>query len=143
VSRTDGPVLGLPELDAPHADLLKRAAELAAAANGRQDRRAATILDGLLDATALHFAFEEEWMERTSYPELGAHRAAHDLFLQDLHASAREIARSGVSPRIARWASTRLQQWLRFHMEANDGPLVRFLLRTARPPAGLPRHKRS
>jgi hemerythrin len=143
VSRIDGPLLGLPELDAPHADLLKRAADLAAAASARQDCRAATILDGLLEATALHFAFEEEWMERTSYPERGAHRAAHDLFLQDLHASSREIARAGVSPRIATWASARLRQWLRFHMEVNDGPLARFLQGAARPPAGLPRHKRS
>jgi hemerythrin-like metal-binding protein len=143
VSRIDGPVLGLPELDAPHADLLKRAADLAAAAGARQDGRAATILDGLLEATTLHFAFEDEWMERTSYPARRAHRAAHDLFLQDLHASSREIARAGVTPRIVAWASARLQQWLRYHMEVNDGPLARFLQRAARPPAGLPRHKGS
>jgi hemerythrin-like metal-binding protein len=143
VSRIDGPVLGLPELDTPHADLLHRAADLAAAAGARHARRTATILDGLLEATALHFAFEEEWMERTAYPARGAHRAAHELFLQDLHASALEIASSGVSPRIVDWASVRLQQWLRFHMEANDRPLARHLHRVARTPGTRPAHRRS
>jgi hemerythrin-like metal-binding protein len=143
VSRIAGPVLDFPGLDAPHADMLQRAADLAAAAGARNDRKVASILDGLLEATALHFAFEEELMERTSYPERGAHRAAHDLFLQDLHLSAREIATAGVTPRVLEWATERLQQWLRFHMEANDRPLARHLQRVEHAPAARPTHRRS
>jgi hemerythrin-like metal-binding protein len=143
MSRTDGPVLGFPELDAPHADLLRRAADLATAAGARQDRKAASVLDGLVEATVLHFAFEEEWMERTAYPRRGPHRTAHELFLQDLHGCAREIARSGVSPRILEWASVRLQQWLRYHMEANDRPLARYLQRFERSPGTRPTQRRS
>jgi hemerythrin len=143
MSRIDGPVLGFPELDSPHAEMLRRAADLMAAANGRRDREAATILDALLDASALHFAREEELMERTAYPQAGPHRAAHDLFLQDLHACASEIARDGVTPRIVKWASVRLQQWLRYHMEANDRPLARHLQRKDRSPRARPAHRRS
>jgi hemerythrin-like metal-binding protein len=138
VTRIAGPVLDFPGLDAPHADMLQRAAELASAAVARQDRKVASILDGLLEATALHFAFEEELMERTVYPERGAHRSAHELFLQDLHLSAQEIARAGVSPRILEWATVRLQQWLRFHMEANDRPLALHLQRVAHAPLARP-----
>ena len=126
-----GPVLGMPELDAPHADMLSRADDLAAAARSRQARKTATLLDSLIEATALHFAFEEEWMERTGYPDRAAHRTAHDLFLQDLHASSQEIRAAGVTPRVLDWACGRLQQWLRFHMEKNDRPLARYLERTA------------
>jgi len=143
MSRIHGPVLDFPELDAPHADMLQRASDLASAAVGRQERKIASILDGLLEATALHFAFEQELMERTAYPERGAHRSAHDLFLQDLHPSAQEIARTGVSPRILEWASVRLQQWLRFHMEANDRPLALYLQRVKRAPGARPTHRRS
>ncbi len=138
-----GPVLGLPELDAPHADMLARADDLAAAARSRQARKAATLLDGLIEATALHFAFEEEWMDRTGYPDRVAHRTAHDLFLQDLHGSSLEIRASGVTPRVLDWACGRLQHWLRFHMEKNDRPLARHLERAAPRRTEGPPQKRS
>jgi hemerythrin len=131
MSHVHGPVLGMPELDAPHADMLSRADDLAAAARSRQARKATKLLDGLIETTALHFAYEEEWMDRTGYPDRAAHRAAHDLFLQDLHTSGLELRASGVSPRIVDWACGRLQQWLRFHMEKNDRPLARYLERVA------------
>jgi hemerythrin-like metal-binding protein len=132
MTRIHGPVLGLPELDAPHADMLTRADDLAAAMRSRQARKGIRILDGLVEATALHFAHEEEWMDRTAYPERVAHRAAHDLFLQDLHNSGLELRASGVTPRVLDWACGRLQTWLRFHMEQNDRPLARHLERAAR-----------
>jgi len=143
VSKIEGPVLGFPELDAPHADMLQRAADLAAATRGRRDREAASALETFIDATTRHFAFEDEWMERTAYPDRGAHRAAHDLFLQDLHASALEMRQAGVTPRVAEWASERLQQWLRFHIEVNDRPLARHLQRKERPAGARPVHRRS
>ncbi len=127
-----GPVLGMPEIDAPHADMLSRADDVAAAARSRQARKASTLLDGLLEASALHFAFEEEWMDRTAYPDRVAHRTAHDLFLQDLHTSGQEIRASGITPRVLDWACGRLQHWIRFHIEKNDRPLVQHLERAAR-----------
>jgi hemerythrin len=131
MTHVHGPVLDHPDLDAPHADLLARAAEIAVAARERQARKAAALVDGLLTAAAQHFAVEEELMDRTSYPDRVAHRTSHDLFLQDLHGSAREIAEHGVSPRVFDWAIGRLQEWLRFHMETNDRPLAAHLKRVA------------
>jgi hemerythrin len=130
MSRVQTPVLGMPELDAPHADLLARADDLAAAARSRKARDAAALLDGLVEATALHFAQEEEWMDRTAYPDRVAHRTAHDLFLQDLHLNSQAIRAAGITPRVLDWACGRLQQWLRFHMEKNDRPLARHLERS-------------
>ncbi|MGA8890951.1 MAG: hemerythrin family protein [Anaeromyxobacteraceae bacterium] len=131
MTHVHGPVLDHPDLDAPHADLLARAAELAEAVRARQDRKAATLVDGLLTAAAQHFATEEELMDRTAYPDRVAHRTSHDLFLQDLHGSVREVAVHGVSPRVIEWATGRLQEWLRFHMEQNDRPLAAHLRRVA------------
>lgn len=131
MTRVHGPVLDHPDLDVPHADLLARAEELAAAAQARHVRKAATLVDGLLTAAARHFAVEEELMDRTAYPGRVAHRTSHDLFLQDLHGSAREIEEHGVSPRVLDWATGRLQEWLRFHMETNDRPLAAHLKRVA------------
>ena len=132
MTHVHGPVLDHPDLDAPHADLLARAAELALAVRARQDRKAATLVDALLTAAAQHFATEEELMDRTAYPDRVAHRTAHDLFLQDLHGAVRDIAEHGVTPRTIEWATGRLQEWLRFHMEQNDRPLAAHLKRVAR-----------
>lgn len=143
MTRVNGPVLGLPELDAPHADLLLRAQELADAARRREGRRAAAILSGLVEAAALHFAHEDEWMDRTAYPDRVAHRTAHDLFLQDLHVAALELAGGEVTQRILDWAGGRLPEWLRFHMERNDRPLARHMERALRRTTGKPHPTRS
>jgi hemerythrin len=123
--RIEGPILGARDLDAPHADLLRRAAELAEAAHARDDRRAVQIGDGLLEATAVHFAFENDLMEQTSYPDRAPHRSAHDLFLQDLHLMVEELEEAGVTPRVVEWSTGRLPQWFRYHIEKNDRPLAR------------------
>ena len=128
------PVLDFLDFDAPHDDLVRRASNLDAAVNAGDRTKAASILDGLIDATVFHFAIENELMERSSYPLLAVHRTAHDLFIQDIHASAQEIARSGISPRINDWASGRLQEWLRYHMEENDRPLADHLRRVKATP---------
>jgi hemerythrin len=143
MNHVHGPVLGFPEFDTPHADLLLRADDLAAAARSRQAQKATRLLDGLIEATALHFAYEDEWMDRTAYPDRVAHRTSHDLFLQDLAVAAQEIRASGVTPRILDWACGRLPHWLRFHMEKNDRPLARHLERVALRRGGVPSQQRS
>ncbi|MEI7706460.1 MAG: hemerythrin family protein [Deltaproteobacteria bacterium] len=124
-----GPILDMPEMDSPHREMVARAEELAVAARSRNAKKAANLLDELLETTAFHFAQEDEWMDRTSYPDRVAHRTAHDLFLQDLHASALEIRAAGITPRVLEWACGRLPQWIRFHMEKNDRPLARHIER--------------
>jgi hemerythrin len=136
-------VLGFPELDAPHAEMLSLADDVAAAARSRQPRQATTFLDGLVEATALHFAHEEELMDRTAYPDRVPHRTAHDLFLQDLHVCGQEIRAAGITPRILEWATGRLQNWIRFHIEKNDRPLARHLEHAARKGNGPPAQHRS
>ncbi len=128
-TRIEGPVLGTPALDAPHADLLRQAGELAAAARDRDDRRAMRLAEALVEATALHFAFENELMERTAYPDRAPHRSAHDLFLQDLSLMAEEIGEAGITPQVLDWATGRLPQWLRYHIDKNDRPLARHVER--------------
>ena len=143
MTRVSGPVLGFPELDAPHAEMLSLADDVAAAARSRQPRQAATFLDGLIETTALHFAHEEELMDRSSYPDRVPHRTAHDLFLQDLHVSGQEIRALGITPRVLEWATGRLQHWIRFHIEKNDRPLARHLERATRKGSGPPVQHRS
>jgi hemerythrin-like metal-binding protein len=46
----------------------------------------ANILDEIVEATAIHFASEEELLQALSHPGLKAHKAAHQPILDDLAA---------------------------------------------------------
>jgi hemerythrin len=118
---------GWAEIDAQHEDLLRRARSLRAIVQARDEASALEALDAMLEATVLHFAFEEDIMERTQYPERVRHRGAHDLFLQDLHALASEMADAGLTAEVETWATERMPEWLSFHIQTNDAPLARHL----------------
>jgi hemerythrin len=120
--------VGWAEIDAQHEDLLRRARSLRAIVQARDETSALEALDAMLEATVLHFAYEEDLMERTQYPERVRHRGAHDLFLQDLHALATEMADAGFTAEVETWATERMPEWLSFHIQTNDAPLARHLL---------------
>lgn len=124
------PVTGWEEIDSQHADLIRRAAELKARVEARDAAGACAVLEGFLEATLRHFATEEELMERSQYPERTAHKGAHDLFVCDLYALASELAESGLGAVVEDWAVVRMPGWLAFHIQTNDQPLVRHLMRS-------------
>jgi hemerythrin len=132
--------VGWPEIDDQHVDLVRRAAEIQARVKARDAAGAARLLDGFLEATVRHFATEEELMERSQYGERRVHRGAHDLFVQDLHALAAELAAAGLTETVVDWAMVRMPEWLTFHIQTNDAPLGSHLRRglarsgPARPP---------
>jgi hemerythrin len=130
--------VGWPEIDDQHVDLVRRAAEIQARVKARDAAGAARLLDGFLEATVRHFATEEALMERSQYMDRTAHRGAHELFLQDLHAVTRQLAAAGTSEAVEEWAASRMPGWLTFHIQTNDAPLGRHL-RRALERSGAPR----
>jgi hemerythrin len=127
--------VGWEEIDRQHHDLVRQAAALGACVRRRDAAGAAASLDALLEATVRHFLTEEELMERSQYGERSAHRGAHDLFLQDLHALSTELAGRGLTAGVEEWALVRMPEWLTFHIQTNDAPLARHLRRTSPPAA--------
>src|SRR5512137_2206565 len=115
------------EIEQQHDDLIRRARSLRADVQARDEGAALEALDEMLEATVLHFKFEEDLMERTGYPERVRHRGAHDLFLQDLYALATEMADAGLTAEVETWATERMPEWLSFHIQTNDAPLARHL----------------
>jgi hemerythrin len=115
------------EIEQQHDDLLRRARALSDHVKARDEGAALEGLDAMLEATILHFKFEEDLMERTGYPERVRHRGAHDLFLQDLHALATEMTDAGLTADVETWATERMPEWLSFHIQTNDAPLSRHL----------------
>jgi hemerythrin len=120
-------VSGFVEIDGQHGALFQR---LDAALQALQsDSLAATkrALQELGDYLLAHFAEEERFMAETDYPERGRHRSAHDLFMQDFVQLTRELDVAGLSVPITEWITTRVPEWIKFHIRVNDLPLGRYL----------------
>ena len=134
---------GFHDIDAQHRIILDRheAARLAASSGDLEGTKQA--LAALGDAIMGHFQAEEVLMGETTYPERGRHKAAHDIFLQDFHQLTREVESAGLCPATLSWLSTRLHEWMKFHIQVNDAPLGRFLSArrrlAAKPPEKKPR----
>jgi hemerythrin len=89
----------------------------------------ARALAALWDEAVNHFTLEEALMEKFSYPELAAHRASHQLFLEDLRGLIRELEQDGLTAEVRSWACQRIPDWITFHIETNDILLGRYLAR--------------
>jgi hemerythrin len=121
--------VGHDAIDAQHRGMLLRIAKVQERVAAEDAAGAATALAGLWDETVGHFATEEALMEAHAYPERTPHRTAHHLFLEDLKALMRELREQGLSEDVATWARQRIPEWLTFHIETNDAPLARFVIR--------------
>jgi len=130
---------GFAEMDGQHGALLQR---LDAALEAvRSDSLATTkrALQDLGDYLLAHFAEEEKFMAAAAYPERSRHKSAHDLFIQDFVQLTRELDLTGLSIPVAEWITTRVPEWLKFHIQVNDIPLGRFLsARRFNPESGAP-----
>lgn len=126
-----GPELyvGWDEIDAQHREILVRVGDLHDRVEQGDEFGAQAALEALRDTVVLHFATEQDLMERSSYPERTAHKGAHDLFLQDMHALCTELEEVGLTELVRSWARGRMTEWLVFHIETNDRPLGRHLAR--------------
>jgi hemerythrin len=72
-------------IDSQHQRLVALVNDLYAAMAKGQGRAAVTpVLTGLIDDTKTHFSYEEQQMERASYPLVGEHRGHHGRLLQDV-----------------------------------------------------------
>lgn len=132
------PRTGHPQLDSDHEELSRLLGTLAAAF-ARGDVTKAREITGLaVSGIADHFAREEELMWALRYPQLGRHKDAHDLFLGDVARFHDELQTQGLSPLARAWAESRLVEWFRLHVAAQDVPLGEFLARHDRVASAAP-----
>jgi len=94
----------------------------------------AEALQALVVAVADRFAHEERLMVKHRFPKVARHCEAHRDFVADARRFVAQLAAKGVTPALRRWAVTRLLEWFRLHIVANDVELGRFLLVRERAP---------
>jgi hemerythrin len=132
--------LGVPAMDAEHRQLLKLTNDfLTEAGNHAPFPRLTRIMGELIARTRIHFQSEETLLDRTSYPGLAAHRAAHErllveaqrlyerfLTLDSLTDTDQSSARA-----LTLEAAQFLQRWLVDHILAEDRPYRPYVMRLA------------
>ncbi len=85
--------VGVPEIDAQHQELFRRAERLITALR-TGDRGEVEPLVRYLAAYAVeHFAAEERYMREIGYPGLDGHRAVHRAFREDFAELGKYLAK--------------------------------------------------
>jgi hemerythrin len=111
---------------AQHAHLAKKVGGLRQAHDdGAAWPELASKLDDLLENVRLHFAGEEDEMERSGYPKLAEHRQHHRTFTRRL-----ELLRAECDHRQTELMSeftALLETWLKNHERTDDQQVLEFL----------------
>jgi hemerythrin len=119
--------VGIPELDAQHQELFRRAERLIAALRAGDRGEVLPLLAYLDEYVVHHFQAEERLMSEVGYPGREAHAAAHRAFREDFAAFVKDFRRSGPTALVALTIHNWLSDWLRLHLCGVDQELGRFV----------------
>jgi hemerythrin len=119
--------VGVPEIDAQHQELFRRAERLVAALRTGDRSEVLPLLAYLQEYVVLHFEAEERLMKRVGYPGQEGHAAAHRAFREDFVAMVDDFKRSGPTALVALTIHNWLSDWLRKHIGGVDTELARFV----------------
>jgi hemerythrin len=113
--------VGVPAIDAQHAELFRRAAALAAAAQeGPGSAEVYRTLAFLGDYVVSHFSQEEQLMRDVGYPGLEPHAAEHAGFVARFLRFRAAFARGGADAALAASMQRELSSWLVEHVSGAD-----------------------
>jgi hemerythrin len=119
--------VGVPEIDAQHQELFRRAARLIAALRAGDPTEVGPLVSYLTEYVVTHFEAEESVMRAREYPGFATHRAAHEAFKRDFAALVADYERKGATPLVALTLHNWLSDWLRRHLGGEDLELGKFL----------------
>ncbi len=106
---------GVPEMDEQHRKLIEILNQFyEAVEKGEKARAIEELVRGAKDYTNFHFGAEERFMEEIGYPELEAHRKAHQnlvnevLLAEEKYAQGDEKAIRGLASFLLSWLYTHI-----------------------------------
>lgn len=128
-SDLDCPSTGRADIDDQHDRLWRQLRTLVDDVNAGSAPVVRQRLSVVIEQVEEHFAFEDRLMAASAFSNLARHREAHSTFVADLRKFEKELAAKGITPNFRRWAVSRLLEWFRFHVVANDIELAKHLAR--------------
>jgi hemerythrin len=118
--------VGVPEIDAQHQELFRRAERLVTALRAGDRAEVAPLVRYLTEYVVEHFSAEERYMREIGYPGLEGHRIAHESFREEFDALLADYERKGATPLVALTMHNWLSDWLRRHVGGLDVEIGRF-----------------
>jgi len=118
--------IGVPEIDAQHQELFRRAERLVTALRAGDRAEVEPLVRYLGEYVVEHFAAEERFMHEIGFPALDGHHAAHQAFREDLAEMLADYQRKGPTPLVALTIHNWLSDWLRRHVGGLDVEIGRF-----------------
>lgn len=101
--------------------------------SGQINQETQSIVDALRDYTESHFAREEEFMRKISYPHYATHKAEHDRFVSEVCALQARVARGARTTQLD--IDQFLAGWLREHVLVRDMALAQAIHNQQHAPA--------
>ncbi len=119
---------GVPDIDAQHQELFRRAhAADAALGDGRFGAETTELLGYLADYCATHFDMERRLMARAGFPRQAEHAAEHAWFTLALRSLSRDLA-LGKTEGLAMRLNELVLSWLVKHIDSTDKQLAAYLV---------------
>ena len=108
---------GIAEIDNQHRQLIDYLNQLSEAHTAQNRKAVGEVIEGLVDYTLSHFAFEESLMEEVEYPFARAHKKIHEMFVKRV---AGFQARFKEGQDVTEEFYTLLKRWLIQHIQRDD-----------------------
>lgn len=112
---------GIESIDKQHRRIVEYINQLEDARGQGDQALIGEVLEGLVDYTQSHFAFEEQMMADAGYPLLRGHRRVHQLFIKQV---AEYRRRFDAGEDVAEELTSLLQRWLFNHIRHDDAAYV-------------------
>jgi hemerythrin len=124
---TSALAVGVPQLDAQHQELFRRAERAIAALRAGDREEVLPLLVYLEEYVVHHFEAEERLMREVGFPGLEGHAALHRAFRADFAGMLRDYRRTGPTALVALTVHNWLSDWLRNHIGGVDVELGKFV----------------
>lgn len=113
---------GIAEIDSQHKQIVDYLNQLGEARVSGSVKAVKDVIEGIIDYTMSHFAFEEALMEQAEYPFARAHKSVHETFIKRVE---KFQARFNTGEAISEEFYDVLKRWLINHIQRDDAAYVR------------------
>jgi hemerythrin len=112
---------GIAEIDTQHRQIVTYLNQLNEARVSGSEKAVKNVIEGMVDYTLSHFAFEEALMEQVAYPFARAHKSVHESFIKRVE---KFQSRFKAGENITEEFFDVLKRWLINHIQRDDAAYV-------------------
>ena len=121
-------VLGIDEIDQQHRSIVEHFSRFSdAVQEGSANQLLLEMADFLYNYAQTHFATEERYMQRYSYPRIDEQRQEHADFTRDASELKTRLQDEGASRELAAALTGKMVRWVIQHVRNHDRDMVAYV----------------